>query len=258
MLSPGCEGKGELAGGAEKARVRAKAPGGLLRSRLDESDHVSAVEVGDGHGVGFGGKRGVDSIVDPQLPAVDGDRVDQGVAAVLPVRIDLHRADGEDERSLLPDVAPIGDTILDEGFACVSQSRRPQFDVPRGPDDARNGQRALDQGLADRWARRRTAQRAVQPQQGHDLAGATLRLEVAVFVEQRFLGLIEFSQRCPIDLASEERLRVEVAAPGEGRPLQLADGHAVLIQDAQLEFVDDGAFRRTGLVHRQAEIAAGG
>ena len=100
-------------------------------------------------------------------------------------------------------------------------------------------------------------QGAVEPKQRRDLTEPPLRLEVAVFVEQGLLGVIELPQRGPIDLASEERLRVEVAAPGERRPLQLADRHAVLVQDAQLELVDDRAFRRTGLVHRQAKEAAG-
>jgi hypothetical protein len=36
---------------------------------------------------------------------------------------------------------------------------------------------------------------------------------------------------------------LEVAAPAEGRSLQLADCHPILVQDAELEFVDDGAFR---------------
>ena len=99
-------------------------------------------------------------------------------------------------------------------------------------------------------------QGAVQPKQRRDLTEPSLRLEVAVFVEQGFFGLIEFAQRSPVDLAPEERLRVEVAAPPERRPLQLADRHAVLVQDAQFELVDDRAFRGVGLVHGQAKKAA--
>ena len=59
---------------------------------LNELYHISVVEVGNGHDLGFARKRGVAPIVDPQLPAVDGDGVDGRVAAMLPVRIDLDGA----------------------------------------------------------------------------------------------------------------------------------------------------------------------
>ena len=92
-------------------------------------------------------------------------------------------------------------------------------------------------------------QGSAQPKQGSDLAESGLWLKVAIFIEKRFLGLIELPQHGPIDLATQESLRVEVAAPSPSRSLQLADWHAILVQDAELEFVDDGAFRRVRLVH---------
>ena len=139
----------------------------------------------------------------------------------------------------------------------MRQRRRLQFNVPRRPYDARNGQRPLGEELADRRAPGRALQGAVEPKQRRDLTEPPLRLEIAVFVEQGLLGMIELPERGPIDLATEERLRVKVAAPGERRPLQLADRHSVLVQDAQLELVDDRAFRRAGFVHREAKKAAG-
>src|SRR5208282_2683737 len=60
----------------------------------------------------------------------------------------------------------------------------------------------------------------------------------------------------PIDLAAKQRLRVEFAAPRLRRPLQLPDRHAILVEDAQLELVDDGAAGRARLMHGQAKVAA--
>src|SRR5579863_3699636 len=62
----------------------------------------------------------------------------------------------------------------------------------------------------------------------------------------------------PVDLASEQRLRIKVAAPGYRRALELTDRHAVLVQNAQLELVDDRALRRARFVDGQAKIAARG
>jgi hypothetical protein len=53
-----------------------------------------------------------------------------------------------------------------------------------------------------------------------------------------------------MDLAADEGLRIKIAAPAQGRSLQLADRHAILVQDAELELVDDGPIRRARLVHR--------
>src|SRR5271167_2451728 len=74
----------------------------------------------------------------------------------------------------------------------------------------------------------------------------------------RLRGPIVLPERGPIDLPAQERLRVEVAGPGQRRSFQLTDRHAILVQDAQLEFVDDRAFRRVRLVDGQAKIATGG
>jgi hypothetical protein len=60
-------------------------------------------------------------------------------------------------------------------------------------------------------------QTSVQPEEGHRLAGSALRLEIAVFVEEGFLLLIESTDHGPIDLASKERLGIEVALPSPDR-----------------------------------------
>jgi hypothetical protein len=61
--------------------LSAKDPGGLLGPVLYELCHVSVVEVRPG----FARKRGVALIIDPKLVAVDCDRVDGRMAAMLPV-----------------------------------------------------------------------------------------------------------------------------------------------------------------------------
>ena len=68
-------------------------------------------------------------------------------------------------------------------------------------------------------------------------------LKVAVFIEKRFLDPIRLTHHGPINLAAQESLRVEVAPPSPSRLLQLADWHAILVQDAELEFVDYRALK---------------
>ena len=168
------------------------------------------------------------------------------------------RAHRQDERALLFCSLRFGDPVLRQRLAGVSEGGDAELYVPCGPRDGRNGQRAVDEGLADGQARGRSVQCAAYAKQRSDLGRSPPRLEIAIFVEERFLGPIVIPERCPIDLAAEERLRVEVAAPGQRRTLQLTDRHAILVQDAQLEFVDDRAFRRVRLVDGQAKIATGG
>ena len=96
---------------------------------------------------------------------------------------------------------------------------------------------------------------AIQSEQGHELAAARPGLEIAVFVEQGLIPYAGFAERGPIDLPPQQRLGIQLAPPRQRGAFQLADGHAVLVEDAQLELVDDGAFRRAGLMQGQAEIA---
>ena len=70
--------------------------------------------------------------------------------------------------------------------------------------------------------------------------------------------MIIFAEHGPVDLAAEQRLRIKVAAPGRRRAFELTDRHAILVQDAQLELVDDRALRRARFVDGQAKIAARG
>ena len=100
-------------------------------------------------------------------------------------------------------------------------------------------------------------QGAAEPNERRDLGRTAARLHVAIFVNQRLLAMIELAQRRPIDLAPEQRLGIEFAAPGLRRPLQLPDRHAILVEDAQLQLVDDRAVGCAGLMHGQAKIAAG-
>jgi hypothetical protein len=74
----------------------------------------------------------------------------------------------------------------------MSKGRCPQFNAQNRPGDAWDGERAIGQGVADGRAPGRSVQGSAQPEQRRDLAQSALRLEVAVFVEQCFLGVIEF------------------------------------------------------------------
>ena len=175
---------------------------------------------------------------------------------MLPIGIDLDRAHRQHQRSRLPPLAAIGDAVLHKSFAAVSEGRRVEFNIPHRPDDARNGQRAVDQRLADRGASGCPMQSSAKTQHWSCLPGSALWLEVSVFVEKRLLRPIELPEHGPIDLTSQQRLWVEVTPPGQRRPLELANRHAILVQDAQFEFIDDGAVRRARLVDRQTKIPA--
>src|SRR6202034_217829 len=138
----------------------------------------------------------------------------------------------------------------------MRERRAADLHVARRPLDGRNGQRAAGEGLADRGARRRAAERVAAADERGYLGGPPLRLEIAVFVEKRLAGVIIFTKRGPVDLAAEQRLRIKVATPGRCRAVELADRHAILVQDAQLELVDSRALRRARFVDGPAKIAA--
>ena len=99
-------------------------------------------------------------------------------------------------------------------------------------------------------------QDAVEAQEGHQLPGTELRFEIPVFVEQGFFGVPDLSQHRPVDLPGPQRLGIKVAARGQGGAFQLTDRHAILVQYAQLDFIDDRTFRITRGVHGKTEIAA--
>ena len=94
-------------GASEKANSRPRSAdptpsanfAGLGGALLDEPGHVSLGEVGDRGGGRLTGKCRVRGVVDGDEPGLDRDRVDVGVAAVLPVRIDLDRTHRQNERS---------------------------------------------------------------------------------------------------------------------------------------------------------------
>ena len=179
------------------------------------------------------------------------------VAAVLPIGVDLNRAHGEHERPLPLRAASVDEAVLGHDLARVGERRRPQFDVLQ---PTRRLSQSATTPSASAWLTlaQPGAPCSAPPSRtsgviwGEPRRGST----IAIFVEQRLLALIEFAQRRPIDLAAEQRLRIELAAPRLRRPLQLPDRHAILVEDAQLELVDDGAVGRARLMHGQAKIAA--
>ena len=177
---------------------------------------------------------------------------------MLPVRIDLNRTGRQNKRALLRRPAPVHDAIFRHRLARVSERGDAKFDALRGPDDGWNRQGSFGKGLAEPRAGDRSVENSVQPQEGHRLARPALRLQIAVFVEQGLLLLVEVAEHRPVDLASEQRLRIEVASSGQRRALQLADRHAILVEHAQLELVDHGALGRARLVHRHAKVARRG
>jgi hypothetical protein len=227
-----------------------KSANGLSGLVLNQSYNVSIVEVRNGDEIRLARKGGEYPIINPHLPPVDGDGVDGRVAAMLPVGIDLDGPHREDERAILPPAVSIRDAIFDERFSGMGDGCRPEFDSQRRPSDARYRQCAIEQRLTDGRARRRSAQNSAQSEKRGDLSAIGLRFEIAIFIEKRFLGSRTLAHDRPVDLATEERLRVEVAAARPSRTLELSEGHPVFVQEPNLEFVDNGSLWRTRLMHR--------
>ncbi len=158
---------------------------------FDEFYNVSLIEVSDGDGVGIARKRRVTPIIDPHPSALDVDGVDGRVAAMLPVGVDLHRAHGQNQRSPARRATAVGEAILHQCLARMRERRRLELDAPRSPRHARDWQGAANERVTDSLASGRSMQGVVQAKQGRDLSGAASRFEIAIFVEQRLLGLIE-------------------------------------------------------------------
>ena len=112
------------------------------RRGVDQLHHVALVEIDDRRRVGLARKRGVDPVVDRQPGAVDRDRADRRVAAVLPVGIDLDRAHGENQRPFLRRGAAVGEPVLGQDLPGMGEGGRPQLHVLSRPDDAGDRQRA--------------------------------------------------------------------------------------------------------------------
>ncbi|MGD1016448.1 MAG: hypothetical protein ABR863_08425 [Roseiarcus sp.] len=170
------ERKRELAGGADQARGRAEAGRRAARRGVDQLHDVAFVEIDDRRRVGLARERGEDPVVDRQPGAVDCNCVDVGVAAVLPVGIDLNRAHGKNQRRGLRRGAAVGEPVLGQDLPGAGESGRPQLDVLNRPFDAGDRHRACGEPLFHACATRRAMQRAAEPNERCNLRRTAARL----------------------------------------------------------------------------------
>lgn len=94
----------------------------MLRLVLDEPYHVPIEKFGNRYHIGFGGKPGISLTVDPNLFPMDVDRFGDRVAAVLPIGVDLDRAQRKDECSPPKHVSEVFDLILHPSTAPAEAS----------------------------------------------------------------------------------------------------------------------------------------
>ena len=148
--------------------------------------------------------------------------------------------------------------MLDQRGAARREGRRANLQPVGRPLHGGDGQGPFGQCMADPRCAGGAVQSSVQTQQGGDLARADAGLQIAVLVEQGLLGVIPFTDHRPIDLSRQQRLWVKVGSGLLSRPFQLTDGHAVLVEDAKFQFVDDRPFRPVRGMDGEAQITAGG
>ena len=177
---------------------------------------------------------------------------------MLPIRIDLHRADRQHERAFALPGASIEEAVFDNRLATARERGRPGLYVAQRPHDRGNGQGAVNERMADSFARRRAMQLTPEANKRRYLWAAALRFKIGVFVEEPLLSCIELAERGPIDLPAKKGLRVQLPATRPCGPFEGANRHPVLVEDAQLELLDDRAHSRARFTHCQTEITRRG
>src|SRR6476660_2547059 len=80
---------------------------------LDKPNDVAAFEFGERSGFGCAREGSEGSVIDEHARTIDGDRVDRRMPAVLPIGIDLHRADREHQRTLALPGAAVEEAVFD-------------------------------------------------------------------------------------------------------------------------------------------------